>query len=199
VPAFQWDPSTARFRDPATGRYISRTAVRQVLDGIIVKSQARITVASNALRSGAMSIEAWELAMGAEIKSTHLASLALSRGGWARLTPADFGRAGARIKVQYQYLANFTSELIGGVQITDGSFMSRARLYAASGRPAFHVEQQAQLQTLGYTEERNVLHPAEHCGVCVQQSAAGWVPIGSLIPIGQRQCLGNDHCSISYR
>lgn len=197
--AYQWDPAIARFRDPVTGRYITRDAVRKVLDELIVKSQARITVASNALRSGAMDITTWEAAMRAEIKSSHLASLALSRGGWNQLTSADFGRAGARIKSQYQYLAKFATEVTSGAQRTDGTFMARARLYAASARPAFHIEMGDQLQQLGYSEERNILHPAEHCGLCVDMTGLGWVPIRTLVPIGERTCLGNDRCSVAYR
>lgn len=196
---YQWDPAIARFRDPATGRYITRDAVRSILDGLITKSQARITVVSNELRAGTIDVSVWESAMRAEIKSTHLASLALARGGWNQLTSTDFGHAGARIKVQYQYLAKFATELLSGEQITDGTFMSRARLYAASARPAFHIEMGDQLQHLGYREERNILHPAEHCGSCVDMTNLGWVPIRTLIPIGERTCLGNDRCSISYR
>lgn len=196
---YQWDPAIARFRDPVTGRYITRDAVRKVLDELIVKSQARITIVSNALRSGSMDVATWELAMRTEIKSTHLASLALSRGGWSQLGPADFGRAGARIKAQYQYLSRFAADVVSSAQITDGSFMSRARLYAASARPAFHEEQGAQLEALGYSEEINRLHPAEHCGMCVDMTSLGWVPIRTLVPIGERTCLGNDRCSVAYR
>jgi hypothetical protein len=54
----------------------------------------------------------------------------------------------------------------------------------------------------GYDEESNLLAPAEHCegqGSCVEQTTRGWVPVGSLIPIGGRLCVTNCKCQIRYR
>jgi hypothetical protein len=51
------------------------------------------------------------------------------------------------------------------------------------------------------TREWNVLHPADHCegvGSCIEQTARGKVPIGSLIPVGDRRCLRRCHCTIEY-
>ena len=197
--SFQWDPVIARFRDADTGRYISRDAVRQAVDLLILKAQDRIRIASNELRSGNISIGEWQSIMRDQIKNTHLATEALLRGGWAQMTQADFGRVGQRVREQYDYLANFTQELLDGIVVTDGRFMSRAGMYPASARTGYHEEETLQLQQLGYTEERNVLRPAEHCDVCVEQTALDWVPIGSLIPIGDRTCLSNDKCFKQYR
>lgn len=196
---YQWDTVAARFRDPLTGRYVGRDKVRGVLDDLVLRSQARITTASDALRTGNSTVAEWQATMREEIKRTHLQSEALLRGGWKQMTPADYGRVGARVKEQYRYLDNFTKELEQGKQITDGGFMARARMYAASARVGFHDELGKMLLGIGYTEERNVLHPAEHCAECVDMSALGWVPIGTVVPIGSRQCLGNDKCSMKYR
>jgi hypothetical protein len=53
----------------------------------------------------------------------------------------------------------------------------------------------------GYTMEENILAPAEHCegeGSCVEETAKGKVPIGTLLPIGTRKCLTNCKCRIEY-
>lgn len=196
---YQWDPSTARFRDPDTGRYIARTDVTGVVDNMILQSQRRISVASDLLRGGTMPLGEWQKVMQQEIKRVQLGTEALVRGGWNQMTQADYGRVGARVKEQYAYLSDFTQQIVNGEVRMDGGFMSRARLYAASVRASLHESMTEVVLAAGYTEERNVLHPAEHCVECIDQSAAGWVPLGTLVPVGARQCLGNDKCTMRYR
>lgn len=197
---FQWNPNAARYRDPTTGRFISRDAVRLEVDRIISASQRRVLAASEQLNIGEIDLAQWDTVMRQEIKRAHLGSAALLRGGWAQMTPADYGRVGAAVKKQYQYLERFIEDIRSGNANTRGGHLfNRARMYPASARIAFHEQQTVQLEALGYTEERNVLHPAEHCAECVDASARGWVPIGTNVPIGQRQCKGNDKCSMRYR
>jgi hypothetical protein len=33
----------------------------------------------------------------------------------------------------------------------------------------------------------------------LSEAERGYVPIGTLIPIGERDCLGNDKCSMLFR
>lgn len=133
-----------------------------------------------------------------EIKRTQIASEMLARGGRAQMTAADFGRVGQRVREQYRFLRDFARQLRDGSIRTDGTFLNRAKMYAAAARVAFEESVGDLLANLGYRVEWNVLHPAEHCGVCVSETARGQVPIGSLIPIGQRTCRGNDKCEIRY-
>ena len=193
-----WNGNAARFRNPDTGRWVTRTEVRQWLDRYIAASQAAILDASNAYRNGALALGDWQDALRDEIKSAHLMAEGLARGGWAQLTAADFGRVGQRVRVQYAFLADFTSQLADNRIRLDGAFLSRAKMYAASARSAFYASQGDALESAGYTRERSLLHPAEHCDVCVSEAERGWVPIGQLIPIGQRTCLGNDRCTVEY-
>jgi hypothetical protein len=196
---YGWDPRAARFRDPATGRYISREQVRRGVDDLVRASQNEITRISDDVRAGRITVAEWNEAMRLELKRAHLGSEALLRGGWKQLGPADYGRVGARLKVQYKYLARFSEQLASGKIRTDGAFMARARSYAASARAAFYKSLGPMLEDLGYTEERNALHPAEHCQQCRDMSALGWVPIGTCVPIGERECRANDKCSMRYR
>ncbi len=199
---YTWNPKAARYRDPATGRFINRTTVRQWVDRNIAASQGRIQSLSEQVREGSIDLGEWERGMREEIKRTQLGAEMLLRGGRNQMTAADFGRVGQRVRGQYAYLENFVAQLRAGEIRTDGAFISRARMYAAASRSAYHESEREQLAAIGYRQERNVLHPAEHCtgqGSCVEQSSRGWVSIGRLIPIGQRICRGNDHCSIEYR
>lgn len=196
---YDWAPLAARYRDPRTGRFVSRDTIKRGVDQIILASQNRITEFSNELRTGVIDIAEWQSLMRDEIKNTQLTALALVKGGWKQLTQSDFGAAGARIREQYQYLSDFTDKLLNGTILTDGQFMNYARMYAASARIGYQRAQQELLEASGYTQELNVLHPAEHCKECVECSARGWVAIGTNPMIGDRKCLGNDRCSMSYR
>jgi hypothetical protein len=196
---YEWNGNAARYRDPATGRFISRDTVRQIVDQLIEKSRQRVQAASEQLRSGSLDLGEWDSVMRQEIKRTQLSTTSLLRGGWNQMTAADYGRVGSNVRVQYHYLDGFVGDLRSGRQRMDGSFFNRAKLYPANARVTFHEQQTAQLDALGYTEELNVLHPAEHCVECIDARARGWVPIGTNVPIGKRQCVGNDRCSMRYR
>lgn len=201
MPAKIWDwaPLARRYRDPETGRFVARDTIRRGLDDLIVDSQKIITEASEALRSGAIELADWQQIMREEIKRTQLGAQALLRGGWKQMKPEDFTTIEARIQVQFDYLHAFTVKLRDGLMRTDGNFMNYARLYLAAARVGYHEDESELVREVGYHEELNVLHPAEHCIECVACRDAGWVPIGTNPPIGSRKCLGNDRCTMRYR
>lgn len=196
---WEWAPLARRYRDPITGRFVPRDTIRRGVDDLILRSQARVTLLSESLRSGKLELSEWQIGMREEIKRTQLGAQALLRGGWAQLTDADYAAINDRIQGQFAYLHDFTGKLRDGLMRTDGNFMNYARLYPASARVGYHEEEQDLVRRSGYREELNVLHPAEHCADCVAASALGWVPLGTNPPIGGRRCLGNDRCTMRYR
>lgn len=196
---WEWAPKARRYRDPVTGRFVSRDTIRRGLDDLILKSQNRVTTLSESLRSGRIELAEWQVGMREEIKRTQLGAQSLLRGGWAQLTADDYKVVEERIRVQFDYLHKFTTDLQAGLVRTDGAFMSRARLYPAAARVGYHEDESELMLDSGYREELNVLHPAEHCSDCVSASARGWVPIRTNPPIGSRRCLGNDRCTMRYR
>lgn len=194
---FGWNTASARFYDRATGRYVSRDTMRSALDDVIADAEREVRGASEQLRAGTIDLAQWQRTVRDSVKETMLDATALARGGWDQLTQADFGRVGQAVRVQYEYLDKLTSEIRAGLPL-DGRFLNRAAMYAKAARPFFHDEQRQLLEASGYTRERNVLHASEHCGGCVDMTALGWVPIGTCIPIGERECLGNDRCTMRY-
>lgn len=195
---YGWNAAAARYYDRLTGRYVSRDTMRSALDDVLAQAEAATRAEAEAFRAGKIALSEWQADLRATIKETMLQAQALASGGWEQLTQSDYGRVGAAVREQYAYLDRFTTEIRNGLPL-DGRFLARAAMYAKAARPYFHDQQGELLADTGYTEERNVLHAAEHCEECLQQSAAGWVPIGTLIPIGARTCLGNDRCTMRYR
>lgn len=196
---WEWAPRARRYRDPDNGRFVARDTIRRGLDDLILDSQKIITTASDELRKGEIRLSEWQDIMAQEIKRTQLGSQALLRGGWNQLTESDYAVINGRIKEQLDYLHRFTEDLRAGTVRTDGQFFNRARMYPASARVGYHEDEGPLVRAVGYTQEHNVLNPAEHCAECVDCWARGWVPIGSLPRIGSRQCFGNDRCTIRYR
>lgn len=119
------------------------------------------------------------------------------------MSQATYGLAGQKLRVQYEYLRSLADDIAAGRQSLDGRFAARALLYPEAARASHQDVMRREMAVRGYDEERNVLdREAQHCvgpGSCPEQTAKGWVPIGSLIPLGERVCRVRDRCQIVYR
>lgn len=199
VPRHVWDERSGRYRDVATGRYISPTQIRGALDAAIESSSERMRGLSQQLREGKLDVPTWQAQMRAEVKATHLASTALAKGGWNEMTQADFGRAGRTIRTQYDYLDKMAAQIASGQQRLDGTLLRRTEMYIEAGRGTYHEVERAEMVKRGNDEERSVRSARDSCGGCIREEGRGWVPVGSLVPIGRRDCLSHCQCRIEYR
>jgi hypothetical protein len=153
------------------------------------------------LQAGQITTTQWRAAMREQMRDVHLFSTATVKGGWAQMTPADFGRVGARQKEQLRFLDKFAAQIDAGLPL-DGRFVRRTELYGLAGRTTAHRAETRESETRGFDQERNVLGAAEHCQgdrSCTDETRRGWVPLGSLIPIGARLCLSRCRCSREVR
>jgi hypothetical protein len=115
------------------------------------------------------------------------------------LTIDDWGWVGQRLRTQYQYLDGFAQDVASGKQMMDGTLAVRASLYALAATGTNREMERRQARLRGEQQERNQLGAADHCPGCLDQTARGWQPIGSLVPVGSRSCLARCHCSMTYR
>lgn len=196
--AYVWSTSTRRYRGPS-GRFIPDGQALRSLE----KDLAGLVTTTDQLaaeyRAGRLSLEAWRMEMQDIIKHVAIGSATLAKGGRAQMTPADFGRVGQRVREQYGFLEDWVQQIVSGEAPLDGRLTSRARLYVAAGRPTYVAVRAADVEDAGFDQEHSETRPAEHCDQCLIEEARGWVPIGTLIPIGQRTCKVNDHCLMHYR
>jgi hypothetical protein len=195
--SYTWDPSTGQYRS-ASGRFVSRTKVRAYIDKVLDREMRNAKELALSLRNGDLSLEAWRASMRDMIKSVHLYDAAAAKGGWGQLTADDYGRIGAIVKKEYQFLERLANGISTGKIPLDGRVVQRAQMYAEAGRDTYHQVERATMVKAGFRVERNILHSADHCGDCVGETARGYVPIGRLIPIGRRQCLRRCRCSLAY-
>jgi hypothetical protein len=199
TPAYYWDARTGRYQDVNTGRFVSSAQVRTSLDRFIESSQTRLEALTIQLQGGRLTLAEWETQFALTIKRLACASGALAKGGWAQMTPADWGKVGWEVRRQYEFLHNFALDIGTGKQAMDGRMLVRARMYGQAVRGIYEEVRRADAVDAGKTQERRILGVAEHCLDCVDYARRDWQPIGTLPRIGNSQCLTNCHCTFEYR
>lgn len=196
---FYWSESAQRFVDRATGRFLSTLVVNSAVDTVIGKARDHMVEVTQKLQTGDLTLAQWQTQMVDEMKLLLVGASAIGRGGWAQMSQADWGWTGQQLRQQYAYLRNFAHDIATGKQPMDGRLLNRAGMYADYARA---IERNMQVRTavlIGRSEERNLLGQADHCQDCVEETAMGWVPIGTLTLIGGRQCGSRCHCVIQTR
>ena len=195
---YGWNVGASRYYDNVTGRFVSRVIVTQELEKVISACQLDIITASQSLLDGTITLSEWQLIMERSIKSIHTSSAALAVGGWNQMTYNDWGSVGSLIKKQYQWLDNFAFDIYTEKQKL-GLLITRAKLYAQSGRGTYEEMRRMLAEDQGFNQERRGLAPAEHCNDCVVEAEKGWQPIGTLRQIGDSQCRTNCLCRFFFK
>lgn len=200
--SYTFSDRTGRYRGP-DGRFIRQREIRAGVDRMINDSGVRIKALAESLRARAINVGEWEARMRAEISALHVAAATAAKGGRDQMSQADYGRVGRLVRDQFDFLRARVDAIVSGKQSMDATLSARAMLYAEAARPTHEAILSLEMATRGFTEERNVLdREAKHCvgpGSCPEQTARGWMPVGSLVPLGQRLCGPNDQCSLQYR
>jgi len=195
---FGYDRNSQRYRDLSTGRFVSERSVRDGVDRVADLTARRLGDLSARFRSGDLTASAWQSEMLAAIKEAHVASALAAYGGRDAMTPERWGFVGYQIRVQYQYARQFAADVMSGRQRQNGRMDARARMYGQAARSTYENIRRRESGTAGLRYERNVLHASESCGGCLNASEQGWVPIGTLPPVGSRTCRGNCRCTLAY-
>lgn len=199
---YRWEPSagiSGRYRDTATGRFVGNAVVRQELDVYLGNADSVAKSLAEALRGRRVSLADAELAFRRHIKNVHLNAIALERGGWANLTPRDYGLAGQRIRFNYGKARDMFVQIADGRQRLDGTLARRLELYTEAGRNTYYRSKRANFGPDGPTHVRPILNASDSCDECIE--LAGRVfEIGDpdyKLP-GQRKCLSRCLCTEEY-
>lgn len=179
------------WRGRATPPTAARAQLARVLAGLEDETRAVSSYSNPA---------AWALGMAGIVKSTALVGAAFAVGGWAQMAGPVMAEVETAVSSELGYLDAFADDVAAGRVPRDGRFVRRAMLYAAAGWGLYQILRGRVAGWRGFHEEANVLNPgAEHCGGCVAETDKGWQPIGTLLPIGDRQCRSNCRCHLQYR
>lgn len=181
------------------GTFVSPEAVRRALDSVIDTETTRAKALSQSLRDGQITLSHWQTEMSSLLKHLHVATGLAACGGLKNISAQEMGVLATHIKGQYVFLREMAMQIRTGQQPLNGTLLSRTALYTQASRGIYCSMVATQAQAQGKTEERNILGLAEHCAGCLDAAAKSWQPIGSLPPIGERDCLSNCRCRILYR
>ena len=189
-----------RYRDTATGRYISAQSVRR--DVARLADTAGRDVArqlTEALRDRRISLAEWQTGMARAVKNVNYAAVAAASGGVQNMTAVERGRAGAIIRKQYDYLRNFAKEIADGTQPLDGRALHRAEMYMDAAKGSFHEQKRA-----GFADAhagavvmiRSHRHKRDSCRSCIGLHGK-WFRMGDpeYLPVGHRECNVNCGCT----
>jgi hypothetical protein len=198
----RYDATARRYVGP-NGRYVSGAQVRAATEAAVTASREAMRRDTLALQRGQISLPDWQLRMEGHVKRATIASAAIGRGGFQQLSQADLGWIGARVREQYRYLAAFARDIERGRYgqvgaLTDG-VLARADLYGEASRAAQREMERRVARLSGATAERLVLGPADHSPDCLRDAGRGWLPVGTLAPLGSRDCKSRCHCWIISR
>ena len=195
---YVWNAVAGRFISPG-GQFVSFASVRSDLDRALDGASQDAAAIANLYASGTIGVAEFENRLQALIKETQLYSSAVAAGGFANIDAAALDVFQQRLAEQFTYLSDWMDDLAAGTAQASRGMAQRAGMYAQSARNTFDVTYRAGQALRGFDEERNILNPGESCDLCREQTALGWVPIGTLIPVGQRTCISNCNCVVNYR
>lgn len=197
LPGYRWDAGLQRYVNVATGRFVGRQAILDLLDAEISQRERELGRLLTSFMDGELSPAVWLDQMHTVLRRTHLQMAALGAGGWDRLTPADYGRIGGLLGSDYRRMVEFARAVTAG-ELTTAQAMARLGLYLGNARRSFWHGQRATPQAGGVVLFRRLLGVAEHCNDCVGYADLGWQRADSgLLPApGEGSvCLTNCRCT----
>ncbi len=172
--------------------------VRDGVDRLADLASRRMGEAAARYRAGELTAGQFQAEMMVTIKESQVAAALAAHGGRAQMDPAKWGYVGYRVREQFSYARRMIDDVLAGRQRLNGRLDARSRLYGQAARAAYENARRREGAASGFLFERNVLHASESCRGCLNASAAGTVSIGTLPPIGSRQCRSSCRCTLAY-
>jgi hypothetical protein len=203
--SFTFDKNSQRFRFTSgerKGQYVSQARVREIVQQRIDRESERIERITTSLLRGDLTLPQWEKSMAERIKTLHIQSYLLGKGGTLNYVHSrDSATLTPIIETQYKYLRRFSEDIRDG-KLTPARMKQRAKMYADAGWQTQEHGRAIAHSEAEYGFERNILdRAAENCAECEYFSFIGVVAIGTISrrsPPGTRTCRGQCRCRMEY-
>lgn len=128
--------SARRFRDAATGRFLSASKAIDLRDGFQERRRSDVAALTRQLADQSLSVQDWERQLAQAIREIHTAQFAFGRGGLNAMTPADWAAAADLVETQRAYLRGFARDVAAGL-LSEAQITARAKLYYGSSVHAY--------------------------------------------------------------
>lgn len=201
LPGFTWDPTSQRYRNNETGRYVSRRDILRLLEEQTNQADALLGALTAAFFEGAIAAAVWADQMQSELRRLHSQNRALAAGGWDRMTLRDWGAVGGRLRDDYARVQRLATEIRNGT-VTLPQALNRVNGYVGNGRVQFwNAERERRRAEPGQAVvEIRYLGAAEHCDSCVEYYDRGWCMAGQLPSPGvDSECSTHCRCTLEHR
>lgn len=195
--ATTFDKAKGIYRN-AKGKEIPYADIRAAVDAVANDTKARLRELAQRHIDNKMTFPAWATESEELIRKSLIASGQIAAGGRAQMTPTLNGRLGARVKFHLDKFREFGLERERG-EVSDAEMLTRTEMYGDAGVNVYETLRQGVMIDAGFTEAKNILGEANHCAECPALSAAGWMPIADMKPVGSRACMSRDRCTVIYR
>jgi len=199
---FSYSKSASRYRSDATGRFVARTQITDLLDTQTAKLEARLGNLATAAHEGKLSPAYFAEQMRTELRRGHLQNRALGAGGWDKLTPADFGSVGRRLRDDYARVANLARGIKDGT-VTLPQALNRVQGYAGAARVQFYEADEKARQDAATSKGMVLLMirdlgATEHCRSCVNYYGQGF-QLQHYLPGQNSECSTHCRCGLRYK
>lgn len=196
---YNFDNRAQRWRDSATGRFVSIGAVNAEMFRHSDATHSTLESLTRQLYAGDISLAKWQVAVASELKDAHLAQAMFAVGGRANMGQAEFGRVGQTLREQYAFLNDFAKQIANG-EVSERMAIARIEHFGSSATQSYWNEY-ADKSTglidwlLGAVDEQN-------CDLC-PRFAANSPYTKDTLPArpadGSTPCKGRCRCTLSRR
>lgn len=186
------------------GKMVSAKDITSLARNMADAQSDRLALLARDAVEGKLSPAMFEAAVRSELRNAYSANAALGRGGFQRMTAVEYGRNGATLRDEYQYLRGFAQDIADG-KLTVAQAEARARLYGGKAYSRYTDEDARLRRESGeFTEEKwgPTRGDDQVCGDCSGFAAMGWQPLGTFPSPGDGStaCLGACRCPpLSFR
>ena len=192
---WEWDEEAGRYI-AANGELVTFQQILEVTQAELFKLENDIEEATVLLVDGDASVPEWEELIAEITISAALLFLVFGLGDRTS-DPTTESLLRAELERQFRFLQNFAQSVRNG-EMTAQGIASRAKLYVHDAQLMYSRAQEILHPVELFPFYSNVLGPCQHCRTCPQETAKGIVPRGTLIPIGQRDCLWRCCCQLAF-
>lgn len=171
---------------------------RAVLGKLVADGREELRHYAEGLESGRLTLERWHRLTKNDVIARHVAAT-LTTAGTTRLSAPEQAALLQRINFHLAHLEDFRNEIRSGEQLLGDGSANRATYYADAVWSTGMNSRTDRGKIRGETEGLRLLGHSDHCGDCLYEHSRGWVPIETVRPIGDSECLMACHCEIITR
>ena len=198
---FQWFVSRRVYIWKSNGRVVTPARLNQWVEKAMSGTSEEMRQVGLKLIAGEINRAEWAIESGEQIRNLHRSLGMLAAGGRNQMNARRWGQVGGVLQRELAYFNRFASYVDNqDIENLGERFLSRTQKYAQAGWATWQNAVRARETEHGGMLEQNLLGASTHsCSECIAQSELGFVPVGELVPIGERICGPNCNCFIEYK